>query len=245
MKNNLTFSDRYDILLNDSKEADFLLSNNKPQSRFRKPDRFLTVNRNVAFLFKKDMNKIKRICLTCKKEFYKYPFDVKIGRGKYCSKGCYVKAQIKPKIIKICPYCKKIFEIYPYLVKTRKFCSRKCRALGQPETIENLKQHRGTKPRTFHLRRRDKHGNAFDIEWRKKIYERDNYTCRKCGKRGYRLQAHHIKPYKSNLELRYDVNNGLTLCIDCHKKTDSYGWQNYWKNHFAKTRLLNTTKSMF
>ncbi len=45
----LTTPNRCDILLDDSKEADFLLSKNKPQSRFRKPNRFLTVNRNVAF----------------------------------------------------------------------------------------------------------------------------------------------------------------------------------------------------
>lgn len=53
--------------------------------------------------------------------------------------------------------------------------------------------------------------------WRKSVYERDAYTCQKCGKKGGRLNAHHIKPYASYMELRYSVPNGITLCEMCHK----------------------------
>jgi 5-methylcytosine-specific restriction endonuclease McrA len=58
--------------------------------------------------------------------------------------------------------------------------------------------------------------------WRKAVYERDNYTCQFCGKRGD-LNADHIKPLYTNPELAYDVNNGRTLCVECHKKTDTWG----------------------
>jgi len=57
--------------------------------------------------------------------------------------------------------------------------------------------------------------------WRKAVFERDNYTCQDCGKRGghNNLEAHHIKEWVNFPELRYDVDNGKTLCTKCHNKT--------------------------
>lgn len=108
-----------------------------------------------------------------------------------------------------------------------RFCSRSC--VGSfPGNIARLQTVRGTKPRTYHLRHRDKHGAAADRDWRTAVFERDNYTCQMCGERGGRLQAHHIKPYKEHPELRHDLSNGQTLCVECHKRTDSFGWSKYW-----------------
>lgn len=55
-------------------------------------------------------------------------------------------------------------------------------------------------------------------EWRKAVYERDNYTCKACNKVGVQLVAHHIVPYSTNKQLRFDVDNGITLCKACHKE---------------------------
>lgn len=54
--------------------------------------------------------------------------------------------------------------------------------------------------------------------WRKSVFERDNYTCQICGKRGGRLNAHHIERYRSCIKRRTDITNGITLCDACHKK---------------------------
>ena len=58
--------------------------------------------------------------------------------------------------------------------------------------------------------------------WRTAVFERDNYTCTSCGERGVKLQADHIKPFAYFPEFRFSVENGRTLCVPCHKQTESY-----------------------
>lgn len=60
-------------------------------------------------------------------------------------------------------------------------------------------------------------------DWRKAVFERDDYTCVLCGIRGCVLRADHIKPFAVFEESRFDIGNGRTLCDECHKKTDTYG----------------------
>lgn len=55
-------------------------------------------------------------------------------------------------------------------------------------------------------------------EWRRNVFERDNYTCQVCGMRGVKINAHHIKEYAFFPELRYKAENGVTLCVPCHKE---------------------------
>lgn len=62
--------------------------------------------------------------------------------------------------------------------------------------------------------------------WRKAVFERDNYTCIWCGEKGY-LNADHIKPFSLFPELRFAIDNGRTLCIECHQKTDTFASKIY------------------
>ena len=53
-------------------------------------------------------------------------------------------------------------------------------------------------------------------EWRKAVFERDNYTCQECGRRGGYLEADHINQFSLYPKLRFEVSNGRTLCKRCH-----------------------------
>lgn len=61
-----------------------------------------------------------------------------------------------------------------------------------------------------------KRGSLYMRLAREACFERDNYTCRVCGTRGGRLNAHHIWPFHRFPERMYEVGNLITLCRDCH-----------------------------
>ena len=52
--------------------------------------------------------------------------------------------------------------------------------------------------------------------WKDSILKKNDYICQKCLKRGGKLQPHHILNFSTHKELRFAIDNGITLCIDCH-----------------------------
>jgi hypothetical protein len=57
---------------------------------------------------------------------------------------------------------------------------------------------------------------------REQTFKRDNHTCQCCFNRGGKiLNAHHIIPFSQNVELRYNIDNLITLCYECHKQYHS------------------------
>lgn len=80
-------------------------------------------------------------------------------------------------------------------------------------------------------------------DWRKSVYQKDDYTCQLCGDKGKKLNADHFPIPFSNIVNRIrkqygddeiynmiikdavflDINNGRTLCESCHIQTDTYG----------------------
>lgn len=84
-------------------------------------------------------------------------------------------------------------------------------------------------------------------EWRKSIFERDNYTCQECGIRsqhGQRifLNAHHINLQSKFPEMRLDLNNGITLCYSCHKNVHRGGDLN-GREHIERSKIFVERRS--
>lgn len=54
------------------------------------------------------------------------------------------------------------------------------------------------------------------VKWASEVKRRDFYTCQVCGRRGVELNAHHILSWSDNPNERYDLDNGVSLCSNCH-----------------------------
>ncbi len=170
--------------------------------------------------------KISKKCAACGKAFEVYPNSLD-RKQIFCSLGCYKKAVYIPD--KICLMCRKSFHTKEL---EGKFCSRECHRLyrlqhpikywlGKKRPNLSKEKNPAWKGGVTSLSKLLRSTLAFK-EWRRKVFERDNYTCQICFKRGLFLEPHHLKNVANHPELAFDFNNGVTLCIGCHRKTDQY-----------------------
>lgn len=70
----------------------------------------------------------------------------------------------------------------------------------------------------FEMRTQDYRKTEEYKVWRANVFNRDGFKCQVCGQVGGMLNAHHIKEFSKYPDLRYEVDNGVTLCESCHKK---------------------------
>ena len=84
------------------------------------------------------------------------------------------------------------------------------------ERFKNPENHPSWNPKLTDAERMDSRKYPKYNEWHNAVFERDNYTCHCCHKRGGDLCAHHIESYHNNPDLRIVLKNGITLCKNCH-----------------------------
>jgi len=168
--------------------------------------------------------KILYKCKVCKKKWYDYPSRIKTK--KYCSKKCLGISNIEScrsrsignnwgSLKRITPeFRKKISLAHKSKIRPNVSTSK----MGS----KNPNWRGGISPINKRIRRSSKF-----FQWRKKVFERDNYTCQKCGKRGGELHPDHIKQFAYYPELRFELSNGRTLCKECHMKTKSWGFKKH------------------
>jgi len=87
---------------------------------------------------------------------------------------------------------------------------------------KNSEGHRGNKSYLWKggitpINRSIRNGIEFRL-WREAVFARDNWTCQKHNIKGGNLHPHHIQNFAQYPELRFAIDNGITLCRDCHMK---------------------------
>jgi hypothetical protein len=87
-------------------------------------------------------------------------------------------------------------------------------------------------------------GLAADLgRWSKAVRARDRHICQRCKRAGQ--HAHHVAPRSQRPDLRLDLENGMTLCLDCHewvhknpKQAEASGFLNRETYEMAKKKKL-------
>ena len=129
---------------------------------------------------------------------------------------------------KICPSCKKEFK-RPIWRKAI-YCSYKCKGKvpwnkgKTKDNDERIKRYSGEnhylwiKDRNKLSKRQERNDMSYK-EWRIMVWKRDRFKCKinneDCSGK---IVAHHILPWSKFPELRYEVNNGITLCQHHHPR---------------------------
>jgi len=71
--------------------------------------------------------------------------------------------------------------------------------------------------------------------WRNAVFARDNWTCQKVGIRGGKLHPHHIQNFAQYPELRFAIDNGITLSKRAHMEFHGkYGRENNTKEQLKE-----------
>lgn len=115
---------------------------------------------------------------------------------------------------------------------------------GKKLSLEHIESLKGKRPKASGENNHNWKGGITEINnhirtsfeyklWRTSVFERDNYTCIWCGDcchkgkgKTVELHADHIKPFAQYPELRFAIDNGRTLCVTCHRTTDTWGRPN-------------------
>lgn len=138
----------------------------------------------------------------------------KYKRSNMCRKCKDIKSRVNPTL---CIYCGKVIS---YKSNTCINCRSKNRIyLRWPD-------HPSWKWSTLTALARK---NIEYIEWRKSVRERDWYICQICLKHKWKnWVAHHIYWYSKYSDLRYNIDNWVTLCKRCHNLVHTVNW---WCNY--------------
>ena len=194
--------------------------------------------------YKNNNTKLKIQC-ACGEVFEKTFRDFKSGKQRQCSNCRHKKRE--NQVAFNCDYCGKENSIKKshFKGKEHHFCNKECFDRWQKINVPRGKDSSNYNPNITDEERERGRFTEGSKQWIKDVYERDNYTCQCCGdNRGGNLNAHHLNGHHWDKEHRTDVDNGVTLCEDCHKEFHKiYGYGNNTIAQFREFLFNKYTQS--
>ena len=173
---------------------------------------------NCKLLTKEYKNNVQHLLIQCKcGNTFERTFKEFKRKHKCCPKCSVAKRGVESrKRVKVhCSQCGKEIEKTPSIIKGMNFCNMDCYAEWRSENFKG-ENNPFYNPNLTSEERELGRNIAGYSEFIKGVFKRDGYKCQRCGS-NKNLNAHHLNSYHWYKEGRTDVNNGVTLCSDCHK----------------------------
>lgn len=100
--------------------------------------------------------------------------------------------------------------------------ARSHRSIAQSNRFSDKTRHPRWIADRSKIKRQDNRDTPLYKHWRLDVYKRDAFECRMRNKDCVgRIEAHHILPWAQFKNLRFEVNNGITLCHFHHPRKRS------------------------
>ena len=208
----------------------------KPSIIKKFQNRFCSRSCYNIYRLKTTFNLVK--CEFCNKEFYLLKKYIKFKKI-FCSHKCvgyFHSGKNNYKWKGGTPYCidcGRKLQLY-----TASRC-RRCYGKYQSKTFIGKLHHRwlGGKSSKNNLLRNSKKNRKWTLD----VFKRDNFICQSCGIIGSgNLTPHHLEGWHWCEKLRFEVNNGVTLCKNCHFKFHiKYG--KYWNTTEQFVEFIHAT----
>jgi len=193
-------------------------------------------NKECSYAFKKGVNNVRYNkvvfnCHVCGKEGLKSKSQYDRAKKHFCSQECFFKHKSRNNVETMCRWCGKkitrqrsVFNLSAY-----HFCTVECK-----NKWHSVKMIGDSNPAWFggvtSLRNSVRNSSKYQ-KWRMAVFERDDYICKECNKRGGDLHVHHIMTFSDIIEKYgidnivdameckelWNIDNGITYCVDCHK----------------------------
>jgi len=190
--------------------------------------------------------KILLKCTQCSADVERWPSQQKVNT--FCSRGCYESWQSQnlsgsnshnfksSPVEKHCEQCDSLFDVSVDRKDKARFCTRSCYSDWMSEN------QRGENANNWQGGTIDKRLSVEYKMWRLAVLEHDDFTCQQCNQRGGKLVSHHINSFKRFPELRFNVDNGATLCRSCHITGDAafhrlYGIKDFTEEDYLEWRI--------
>lgn len=145
-------------------------------------------------------------CFNCGKSFEATQSRRNRVNNLFCDRACYIEHH-GSKVDLNCDNCKKSIVLAENQITDNNFCGKACYYEWLTDEMSGKGNHQ-------YIHGKDERG--FTPSEREKIFKRDGYSCKDCDRSNTYLNAHHIKPVSKYPDLEHDINNGITLCIECH-----------------------------
>jgi len=164
---------------------------------------------NLCYLISRKIDKWGDLRVKIGTKICVYVFDLPKGSGVKITAICNCCG--KERILEFKDYTDICSDCYNHSEKRKLQSTGENNASWNPNLTDEEREFDRTKDQKYN-------------DWAKEVKERDNFKCVIPGCNNHDLESHHLDNWHDFPESRYDLDNGITLCLEHHTSANGYSF---------------------